>query len=262
MKTLTQADPVSLTQEPETRQGRAMIVRPAYIGPDARRALFALFSQYFDNVRFERFISDLDEKQWVILVHEQEGGLLGFSTIQCFEAEFEGRQVSYIFSGDTIVDPQGWRLNALAPAFAVFVERFINEHPNSLRYWFLISKGYRTYRSLPLFFIRFFPSFCEATPPLEARLLACAARRKFGQHFNETTGIISYDTPLDYLCEPLQQVAIGRDSDPHVKFFLEKNPGFTRGDELACITELSWENLSRRAMRNLAAGKKYVQWHE
>jgi hypothetical protein len=262
MKTLRQATPVSLTQGPGGRQGGAMIVRPGYIGPDARRAMFALFSQYFENARFARFLSDLDEKQWVILVYEQGGGLLGFSTIQCFDMEFEGRQVSFIFSGDTIVDTRGWRLNALAPAFAVFVERFINEHPNSLRYWFLISKGYRTYRSLPLFFIRFFPSFCEATPPLESRLLACAARRKFGQHFNETTGIISYDIPLDYLCEPLQQVASGRDSDPHVKFFLEKNPGFTRGDELACITELSWENLSRRAMRILAAGKKYVQWHE
>jgi hypothetical protein len=262
MKTLVQADPVSFMQGPEARHGNAMIVRPGHIGPDARQAMFRLFSQYFENARFERFLFDLDEKQWVILVHEQSGGLLGFSTIQCFDMEFEGRKVSFIFSGDTIVDTRGWRLNALAPAFAVFVERFIDKHPNSLRYWFLISKGYRTYHSLPLFFVRFFPSFCAVTPPLESRLLACVARRKFGQHFNETTGIISYDSPLDYLCEPLQQVASGRDGDPHVKFFLEKNPGFTRGDELACITELSWENLSRRAMRVLAAGHKHVQWHE
>jgi hypothetical protein len=262
MKKTGRADPASMPQELLTRKGKAMIVRSEHIGTDARRTMFALFSRYFKNASIERFLTDLDEKQWVILVYEREGCLLGFSTIQCFDMEFEGRQVPFIFSGDTIVDPQGWQLNALAPAFAVFVERFINRHRGRLCYWFLISKGYRTYRSLPLFFIRFFPNFREFTPPLESRLLASAAYRKFGKHFNKNTGIISYHTPLDYLCEPLQQVACGRDSDPHVKFFLKKNPGFTRGDELACIAELSWKNLNKRAMRILAAGHQYVQWDD
>lgn len=262
MNTVGREDGDAMDQESVARKGRATIVRSGSIGPDVRRAMFELFSRYFRNASFERLLADLEEKQWVILVNEQDGSLLGFSTIQCFDLEFEGRQVSFIFSGDTIVAPQAWQFNALTPAFGVFVERFINEHPGRLCCWYLISKGYRTYRSLPMFFVRFFPNFSEPTPPFESRLLASVSRRKFGEHFNENAGVIAYDPPLDYLYEPLQQISGGRDSDPHVKFFLEKNPGFTRGNELACIAELSMENLNRRAKRMIAAGRRHVHWQD
>jgi hypothetical protein len=40
-------------------------------------------------------------------------------------------------------------------------------------------------------------------------------------------------------------------ADPHVAFFRDINPGHARGDELACITELTLENLTPAGRRML-----------
>jgi hypothetical protein len=38
-----------------------------------------------------------------------------------------------------------------------------------------------------------------------------------------------------------------------VSFFAEKNPGHVKGDELACITEISRSNLTRAGERMVAS---------
>ena len=40
-----------------------------------------------------------------------------------------------------------------------------------------------------------------------------------------------------------------RMDDPHVAFFVRRNPGHIRGDELACLCELSEDNLTRAGRR-------------
>jgi hypothetical protein len=37
--------------------------------------------------------------------------------------------------------------------------------------------------------------------------------------------------------------------DPHVAFFLNRNPGWRRGDELVCLTEIAFENLTPAGRR-------------
>ena len=44
--------------------------------------------------------------------------------------------------------------------------------------------------------------------------------------------------------------------DRHVAFFAEKNPGHERGDELICLTELSYENLTAAGRRMWDAGER------
>ena len=34
----------------------------------------------------------------------------------------------------------------------------------------------------------------------------------------------------------------GRQDDPHVHYFLERNPGYAEGDELVCLAEVSLAN--------------------
>ena len=37
--------------------------------------------------------------------------------------------------------------------------------------------------------------------------------------------------------------------DPHIAFFLERNPGFVRGDELVCLTRIDEQNLTPAGRR-------------
>jgi hypothetical protein len=49
-----------------------------------------------------------------------------------------------------------------------------------------------------------------------------------------------------------------RRANPHVRFFLQKNPGFAAGHELVCLAEISPQNLKRFAARiihNLAEAR-------
>ena len=50
---------------------------------------------------------------------------------------------------------------SLAGSFGHFMLRMLKEHRGTPVYWFLISKGYRTYRFLPVFFNRFYPTACD-----------------------------------------------------------------------------------------------------
>ena len=56
-------------------------------------------------------------------------------------------------------------------------------HPDSELYWLLTSKGYKTYRFLPVFFHQFYPCCAAETPALEKELLEGVASQRFGKRF-------------------------------------------------------------------------------
>jgi hypothetical protein len=54
----------------------------------------------------------------------------------------------------------------------------------------------------------------------------------------------------------LDELPSGRLADPHIAFFLERNPGWKEGDELVCLTEIAEENLTRAGRRMWHAGSR------
>ena len=68
------------------------------------------------------------------------------------------------------------------------VELMETTHPATL-YWFLIAKGYRTYRFLPVFFREFYPRYECATPAWAKSLLDALGRTMFGQAYDPRRGL-------------------------------------------------------------------------
>ena len=213
-----------------------------------RREMLRLHSRYFCHVIHSRFMSDLAEKDWVIVLR---GGkkLVGFSTIQVIRIRVRGLDRIFLFSGDTIVDRDYRQSPSLAGSFGHFMLRMLKEHRGTPVYWFLISKGYRTYRFLPVFFNRFYPNCLRRTPDAYQRLLDSVARYKFGRVYDADAGVIRVAGKKDWLRPSFARPPSSRQRDPHVAFFLERNPEHARGDELACITPVSMTNLNRFARR-------------
>ena len=123
--------------------------------------------------------------------------------------------------------------------------------PGQRCFWLLLTSGFRTYRFLPVFWREFFPRFDCSTPTEMSALLAQLASEGYGTLFESNTGIVRFPNP-QRLRGPLASVAEGRFRNPHVAFFLARNPGHPRGDELACITEICDSNLT-------AAGRRMLQ---
>jgi hypothetical protein len=227
---------------------QASIVRQSRLSPADRESMLELHARYFSNVRRERFLADLAEKDWVIRLSHFER-IVGFSTQRLMTLRHDGRDRHVLFSGDTIVDRAFWREHELAGAFGHLILRLMAEHGEDGLYWFLISKGYRTYRFLPVFFNRFWPNPLSPADAGRPALLPVVARARYGAAYDEARGVIVAAEDSDRLRPEMCDVPPSRRRDAYVDFFLDRNPGFARGDELACLAELRRDNLNDHAWR-------------
>ena len=214
-----------------------------------REEMRQLMEAHFHGVTASQFHRDLDEKDWV-LRFTREDQLIGFSTMQVYGTLHEGRWINVIYSGDTVMAPEGWGSPVLARAWIALVRELQSRHPAGPWYWLLLSSGFRTYRFLPVFWREFWPRF-DAAASGAPKLLATLAHERFGRRFDEAAGVVRFDHP-QRLREHLVTVPDGRSGDPHVRFFLETNPGHANGDELVCLAVLSDDNLT-------AAGRRMVR---
>ncbi len=100
----------------------------------------------YTGVSPERFAADLEEKQYVILLHTRRGGeLVGFSTLRVAEASTGGQQVEVVYSGDTVIHPEWWGHKVLQVCFGRFVLWRKLRHPMRPLHWLLLSAGFKTY---------------------------------------------------------------------------------------------------------------------
>jgi len=229
-------------------QGR--VVEVAQITTAEIDRMYALMECYFADVQRAIFDADLAEKAWAILLHDTEtGNLHGFSTLCLLEETVLGVPVRALFSGDTIIDRPFWGSLALERSWLRFLFDRIDAEPEYRWYWFLISKGYRTYRYLPVFFHQYHPSPAPV-PEFEQAVLDGLARAKFGERYDPRTGIIR--CRQDYRLRPgVSDISPRELRDPRIAYFQQRNPGWVHGEELACLAELSRTNLRRCGHRLL-----------
>jgi len=211
--------------------------------------MFALYDTYFEATTNAIFRADLAEKDYVILLRDASKRIRGFSTGAILDFAVSGNRAWAIFSGDTIIHHENWGQQTLPLAFAAQAGRVKAQHPEEPRYWFLISKGYHTYRYLPLFFYDYAPRWDLPTSNDRQALLDALACGKFGGAYDRSTGVIRYPESRGQLRGAWAEVRETMRRKPEVCFFLEKNPGYRNGDELACLAELSADNIRPIARR-------------
>ena len=233
----------------------ADVVAQSALTAAEREAMFELLAAHFEGVTREQFARDLAEKNWVLRL-TGAGRLVGFSTVLAYETECAGERLAVIYSGDTIVAPEAWGGTTLARAWIAAVNEVRATLGAGRCVWLLLTSGFRTYRFLPVFWREFWPRWDAPTPPGQQRLLAQLAGERFGAEFDGATGIVRFARP-QRLRAGLQEVPDGRREDPHVAFFLARNAGHARGDELVCVTEIAAGNLTAAGRRMAAESSKF-----
>ena len=222
-----------------------------------RRSMLDLMMVYYDNVREDVFQRDLNAKDWVIRLRcQQTGRLIGFSTQRLLRQTINDQLIRVLFSGDTIVDRNFWNSPKLAQTWGRFVLRLIAQAQDEPLYWLLLSKGYRSYRFLPLFFRRYLPALHETTSTDLEQVRRAFAKRLYGDAFDSATSVVRGEAIDNYrLHEGVAEVTAARCQDPHVRFFLTLNPGHFAGDELCCVAPLERDNFTLAARRVI--GREY-----
>jgi hypothetical protein len=211
--------------------------------------MYTLLVHYFNNVTRPQFERDLAEKEWVItLADAASGQIQGFSTLMRLQVVVDDRPVVAFFSGDTIIHQDYWGETELPRLWGRHVFGLAETVGDARVYWFLISSGYKTYRFLPVFFREFYPTYRRPTPPASQRVLDTLAQLKFPGEYDPGSGLIrfSHASPLR---SGVAEVTRQRLKDPHIAFFVAANPGHAQGDQLACLVELTYANLTPAGRR-------------
>jgi len=207
-----------------------------------KKEMFALMQNAYKNVHWDNFIYDLKNKNHLIRLIDKQGNLCGFSTVQVFTSTYKNKIVNIIYSGDTIIAPEHWGTFQLPLAFGKIMQS-IKEKDFRKLFWMLISKGFRTYRFLPVFFHEFYPSYNRQTPNDIQEFMNNLALSKFPSNYKN--GIIIAEKNAQTLKSELDtREQHFRLNDPHIKFFLNANPGYYKGNELLCITEFNEYNIT------------------
>ena len=218
-------------------------------------AMYALFCEQFDGVTFEVFRDDLRSKAWALLLREDDDTLCGFSTMDIYDVDVDGRIVTVVYSGDTVVSSETWSDSALSYYWMGAIDYLRRLHHKERLYWFLIVSGYRTYRFLPVYSNTFFPRHDRETPSDVQAIMDTVASARFGDNYDAATGIVRLDHPA-LLKGPFRGIPENRMKDPHVAFFARRNPGHEAGDELVCFAILAEDELTRLGRRMWQKGRK------
>lgn len=216
-----------------------------------RQRMFELFAQSYVSISWEQFTEDLSWKQYAGILRDEDGQIQGFTTIALNPHNFSA-DYDILYSGDTIISPEHWGSQELVRGFCRTAGSFLNARKRRL-YWYLISKGHRTYLYLPLFCRRFFPDR-RGTDEELAQIAAHCSQFLFADSWKEDLGILKFAESHGELTPELARATLKRSGHEDIAFFAERNPGFERGDELVCVTELSPDNLRGIAKRFLLEG--------
>ena len=208
-------------------------------------AMERLYREFYVGADEADFRRDLAEKDYAILLRGT--GVCGFSTMKLVEVA--GMHV--LFSGDTVVETSQRGQWGLAGGFGHMIKFVEGMFPDETAYWFLISKGARTYRFLPTFFRRYVPG-PVADADLSARL-ARVASALYPREYSPATGVLHFVGKKDRLRGDLLRM------DTESVRFRALNPGWMNGDELCCLAPLATDNLNRLGLRVIEATDP--EWH-
>ena len=212
--------------------------------------MHALFEACYDCAPKSAFDADLADKTHVVLLLDEAQRLMGFSTQQIYEIETADGHAIILFSGDTVIAPSCWGTQELVRGWCELTAQMLIDAGEVPCYWFLISKGFRTYLYLPLFFKNYHPHPDRLGMGLKL-LLDQLAVEKFPGAYDPATGLIRFPSSKGQLGGDLAEIPDHRHDNRDVRFFLAQNPDFTCGVELACLAPISLANthgLGRRIL--------------
>lgn len=216
------------------------------------RRMVGLMQECYENVTFERFVADLRKKDRVVMLKEG-AAVCGFSTVALLNLVASERPVRVMFSGDTVTDEDSRNSVRLPLAVARVAMARLREAPRVPLYWLLTSKGYKTFRSLPLFFRSFYPWPGRELSTLEREILEAAAARLFNGRLDSRRWIRKAEKGDQRLRPGVADITDRLRRKPDIAYFERMNPGHARGDELVCLTRFEERNLREPILGRLKA---------
>jgi hypothetical protein len=142
------------------------------------------------------------------------------------------------------MDSRYWGSKILQESFVKYLAQAKLRSPFEPLYWMLISKGYKTYLLARNNVAKCYPNAETHTPIRYQRLMDGFYRHKFGNAYDAARNHIAYES-----CHGAVkgEIAVPTPSDLRngdIRFFVDHNPRYREGVELACLAEVRLSDLT------------------
>lgn len=198
--------------------------------------------RYTDTTR-EIYERSLRLKQKVYLMRDRErGNLIGLGAVQVTKVTFEGRPYLIIFGGNVLIDEAYRGLNVIQ---RLGLQNYLSarlHHPFTPIYFLFDTFSYKSFLMLSRNLREFYPRRDRPTPEWILRFVDFLAEQRYGEAWDPLRGIVvgTGDRKLRDWVVPVATKELKR---PTIGFFVERNPGFRKGDLLVCIAPLNLGNI-------------------
>ena len=201
--------------------------------------MWEIFHRYYLNTTKEIFTKDLNDKDIVFLLVDQKSQeIQGFSTLKNIAIKEGKKTIHAVFSGDTIIEKEYWGQGALGIAFLKYLFMQKLRRPFSPLYWFLISKGFKTYLLMANNFQTHYPRFESKTPKSIQSLIDHLGESLFADSYRSDLGLIKIQNK-DALKEDVAPITVDMLKNERISYFVKLNPDWKKGDELVCLAQMT-----------------------
>lgn len=207
------------------------------------RQMYELYASYYENTSLDVFLADLSKKTGVILVvRKSDDKVVGFSTQSVLSLDIEGKRVRGVFSGDTIIDQRYWGNNKLGVVFYRFLIREHLLHPFTPFYWFLISKGYKTYLLMTNNCYKYYPNV-SGNKEEYRKITQAYCEQLFPDAFDKDRMLLDFGDQYVRLKETVAEITPElAAANPKIAYFEKMNPTWRQGTEMPCLGALDFES--------------------
>jgi hypothetical protein len=199
------------------------------------REMFKVFCRYYENTSLEQFMTDFGKKAGAFVIRRKvDDAIVGFSTMGIYYLTVDGRKIRGIFSGDTILEKEYWGNRAMN---AAFVKRLLWEaikDPFTPQYWFLISKGYKTFLLLTRNFPDYYPHPEHENAHLK-HIVASYCDELYLGYLNRDRMVLDFGEGYNCLKNEVTPITDKQRQEADIAFFEKCNPDWERGTELPCV---------------------------
>jgi hypothetical protein len=212
--------------------------------------MYEIATNYWANRTWDAFEESVYSADWIVLVHNaQTNAVEGFMNLLRFQLVIDGQPVTTFFSGQTTVE-KAYRQSSVL--HRVGAQHIMHQAASCTTpvYWAFASASYHSYHAMPTFVHTFYPN-CYTQPPLDMQHIidtvgSYAAKSVYHSTYDNERGIIRDDPQAPVaLKSQFADIPAHRLHDPHISFFLDANPGYTRGEGLVCVASLAQSNLTK-----------------
>lgn len=219
---------------------------------EERERMYRLMEADYLGMDWRTFERDLWEKDSAMILRDVESAqIVGFSTLMVMDLPVQGMIVRAVFSGDSIVQSEFRHTLGLGVELGKYLRLVAGRHRSDFTVWLLTSKGCRTYGILPLLFRDFYPRWDAPTPPLYAHMMDAFGAHKYPAEYDPVDHLVRHTGSSQRLRPGVADVTDRRLRDPHVRFFIQTNPGHMNGDDLVCVADAREGNWSPHFRRML-----------